>query len=236
MKWHETGRAAALLGLIYPENIYCMRCRDTIDASRIHGLCDECASAIPWAVENPFRSYMDEFAFDDVWPVARYGAHIRGMVHGLKLHGKTYIARNVGALMAERVRMEPATFDVVTAVPLHREKHRLRGFNQAALLAEYAADGAQLPFDPGLLVKPRPTASLRLADSRTRRQMLAGAFEVPAERRADVWGKRVILVDDVCTTGSTADACARALKSAGAKQVALLCFAASAGYKTVEDA
>ena len=99
---------------------------------RIHGLCDECASAIPWAVENPFRSYMDEFAFDDV-PVARYGAHVRGMVHGLKPHGKTYIARNVGALMAERVRMEPVTFDVVTAVPL-QGKHRLRGFNQAALL------------------------------------------------------------------------------------------------------
>ncbi|HCU08122.1 MAG TPA: hypothetical protein DF480_03995 [Clostridiales bacterium] len=224
-----------LAGLVYPENIYCMRCGDTIDASRRHGLCDACVRSIPWAWDNPFRSYMDEFAFDDVWPVVRYGAHVRGLIHGLKLHGQTYIAGNLGKLLAERVLMETAVYDIMTAVPLHREKRNRRGYNQAAMLAECAAAELGAVCRTELLTKPRSTGSLRLADSRMRRCMLAGAFIVPEENRQAVAGKHILLVDDVCTTGSTADACARALKEAGAAKVTLLCFAVSAGYRKEED-
>ena len=224
-----------LIGLVYPENIYCMRCGDTIDASRLHGLCDVCVRSIPWAWENPFRSCMDEFAFDDVWPVVRYGAHVRGMIHGLKLHGQTYIAENLGKLLAERVLMETAVCDMMTAVPLHKDKLNRRGYNQAALLAEYAAAELGAVCRTDLLAKPQPTGSLRLADSRMRRCMLADAFTVPEENRPAVAGKHILLVDDVCTTGSTADACARALKAAGAARVTLLCFAVSAGYRKEED-
>ncbi len=218
-----------LRGLLYPENIYCMCCGDTIDGSRIHGLCDACVKQLPWTAENPFRSVMDEFAFDDVWPVVRYGAHVRGMIHGLKLHGQTYIARNLGKLLAERVMMEAAAYDLITAVPLHKEKQNKRGYNQAEMLACYAAAELNACCWPDILTKSRPTGSLRLADSRMRRSMLADAFTVPNQSRQAVDGKCILLVDDVCTTGSTADACARALKDAGAARVTLLCFAISAG-------
>jgi len=236
MDSRKPGILRRLAELVYPRNIYCMRCGDTIDDSRRHGLCDVCIRCIPWAGENPFQAYMDEFAFDDVWPVVRYGAHVRGMVHGLKLHGQTYIARNVGQLLAERVLMESASWHVMTAVPLHREKQRRRGYNQAAMLAEYAAAELGVACRTDLLIKPRVTGSLRLADSRMRRHMLADAFKVPDCKRREIAGKHVLLVDDVCTTGSTADACARALKEAGAAGVTLLCFAASAGYRKGEDA
>lgn len=209
-----------------------MRCHDVIDSSRAHGLCDDCVLQIPWATDNPFSSYMDEFAFDDVWSVTRYGTHVRGMIHGLKLHGETYIAKNLGALMAERLLMEECAIDILTAVPLHKDKLRLRGFNQAALLGEYIAQGTGIVFLPGILIKPEPTPSLRLADSRTRRHILTGAFSVPEEYLKSVAGHHIVLVDDVCTTGTTADACAQALKCAGAVRVTLLCFAASAGYRT----
>lgn len=232
---NKTKLAGRLLKLLYPENIYCMRCGDTIDASRIHGLCDLCAREIPWAPENPFHSYMEEFAFDDVWPVARYGAHVRGMIHSLKLYGQTYIALNLGKLLAERVRMEDRPYDVITAVPLHREKQKQRGYNQAGLLAEIAARELSAAYRPDLLEKTLPTGSMRLADSRTRRRMLEGAFQVPTRYRTEIEGRHVVLVDDVCTTGSTADACARALKEAGAARVTLLCFAVSAGYRKGEE-
>jgi ComF family protein len=231
----DAGVLRRLIHLMYPDNIYCMRCGDTIDPSRIHGLCDVCIREIPWAPENPFRSYMDEFAFDDVWPVARYGAHVRGMIHALKLHGQTYIAANLGKLLAERVRLAAAPYDLITAVPLHREKQKRRGYNQAALLAEYAAGELGAPYRADLLEKRRATGSMRLADSRTRRQMLAEAFRVPDRSRSAAAGRHLLLVDDVCTTGSTADACARALKEAGAARVTLLCFAVCAGYRKGED-
>ena len=97
MPGRKTAFLRQLRGLLYPENIYCMCCGDTIDASRIHGLCDACVKQLPWTAENPFRPVMDDFAFDDIWPVVRYGAHVRGILHGLKLHGQTYIARNLGS-------------------------------------------------------------------------------------------------------------------------------------------
>lgn len=234
MNWIERSVLRTVVELVYPENIYCIRCGDVIDASRIHGLCDACRRDIPWATDNPFERYMDEFAFDDVWPVARYGYYVRGMIHRLKLQGHTYIARSIALLMAERLRLADTSFSFLAAVPMHRAKERTRGFNQAALLAEFVASEGTRPFERDVLIKPRPTESLRLADSHTRRRMLVDAFCVPLSQRGKVDGTHVVLVDDVCTTGSTADACARTLKDAGAKRVSLLCFAASAGYRREE--
>ena len=216
---------------VYPQNIYCMVCGDTIDASRVHGLCDICTKSIPWAINNPFSSYMDEFAFDDIWSVARYGSHIRGMVHSLKLHGKTYMARNMGLLMAERVLIGNMKYDALVAVPLHKGKQQRRGYNQSALLAHYAAKQLSSPFWTGGLIKTNETDSMRMADSVARRSMLADVFLVPLSYQKKMQGSHILLVDDVCTIGSTADACARALKRAGADRVTLLCFASSSGYR-----
>lgn len=223
-----------LLSMIYPPNIYCMRCGDTIDASRMHGLCDECSKCIPWAANNPFRSYMDEFAFDDVWPVTRYGSHVRGMIHSLKLYGKTYMARNMGRLMAERVLMEHTAYDGLVAVPLYKDKESKRGYNQAALLAEYTAKELEATYWKNALLKLRETGSMRMADGTARRNMLSEAVGVAPEYKVKIKNAHLLLVDDVCTTGSTADACARVLKEAGACKVTLLCFAASAGYRQFE--
>lgn len=220
---------------IYPNNIYCMRCGDTIDSSRLHGLCDNCVQFIPWATKNPFGSYMEEFAFDDVWPVTRYGSAVRGMIHSLKLYGKTYMARNMGTLLAERALMENIEYDALVSVPLYKDKERARGYNQADLLAVYASKALASPYWNRGLEKSCETGSMRMADSVTRRSMLTGAFRVPIEYVHKMQGAHILLVDDVCTTGSTADACARTLKDAGARRVTLLCFAASSGYRQFQE-
>lgn len=224
-----------VLVCLYPSNIYCMCCGDTIDATRIHGLCDACIRKIPWETTNPFKSYMDEFAFDDVWPLARYGFYVRGMLYNFKLHGKTYMARSMGLLLAERALLQAGTVDALLAVPLFKEKERRRGYNQAGLLAEYASKEMALPFLKGALEKVCQTGSIRMADSLTRRNMLRDAFCVPLKYEDEIRKKHILLVDDVCTTGSTADACARALKESGAKRVTILCFAASAGYRQFDE-
>lgn len=224
-----------ILVSLYPTNIYCMCCGDTIDDTRMHGLCDVCIKTIPWETKNPFESYMDEFAFDEVYPVARYGFHVRGMLYNLKLHGKTYMARSMGLLLAERLLLEDVGADAMIAVPLFKEKEKRRGYNQAGLLAEYASKHSSVPFWKDALEKIRETGSVRMADSEARRSMLAEVFRISLSYEEQIKGKHILLVDDVCTTGSTADACARTLKEGGAKRVTILCFAASAGYRKFED-
>ncbi len=237
MNWNrlliDSGKAA--LSAVFPENIYCICCGDVTDPSRKSGLCARCEEKMPWALDNPFRSYMDEFAFDDLWPCVRYGSYARKIMNGLKNGGQAYMAENIGRMLAERVQLEWEMPDLFAAVPSHKTKMEKRGYNQAELLARAAAKHLKLPYQKGLLEKTRATSSMRMADGRTRRGMLADSFALAPRWEELVRGRFVCLVDDVVTTGSTADACARELKAAGASRVAVLCFGASSGYKKIEE-
>ncbi len=106
--------------------------------------------------------------------------------------------------------------DVVVPVPLHRSSERERGYNQSELMARVVAADADLPFGRRLLRRVRKTApQIAMAAYEDRRRNIEGAFEC----RDDLDGQRVLLIDDVVTTGSTMSACAEALKAAGARSV-----------------
>ena len=233
MEWNSflisSGKAA--LNAVFPENIYCICCGDVLDPGQKSGLCSRCAENMPWALDNPFHSYMDEFAFDDLLPCVRYGSYARKIMNGLKNGGKSYMAENVGRMLAERLQLSWDMPDLLAAVPSHRSKQQQRGYNQAELLAESAARHLKLPYQKGLLEKTRATGSMRMADGRTRRSMLEHSFALAPRFAASLEGLHVCLVDDVVTTGSTADACARVLKDAGAGKVSVLCFGASSGTR-----
>ena len=147
-------------------------------------------------------------------------------MNGLKESGKPYMAKGPGRLMAERVKMHGGRFDALVPVPMHKEKLAKRGFNQSLLLAKAAGAELGLPVWEAL-VKPEKTASMRSSDGAARRVMLRGAFSLAEGYEEKLQGKKLLLVDDVCTTGSTADACSSVLRSAGAS-VSLLCFASAA--------
>ena len=246
--------AGRLLDLIYPQDLYCLCCEDTMQQNRIHGICDNCAAKIEWLTRNPFANRMDEFAFDGLYSCCVYGFYARKIMHGLKLHNRTYIARNIGLLMAEKLWLEgaakrpaggqalraegPAGGPAVCAivpVPSSPKKLRQRGYNQAELLASYISKELGLPLWKDVLFKTAETASMRLASGEDRRNMLQGAFEVPESACEKLAGADIILVDDVVTTGSTADACARALKDGGASKVEVLCFASTARVYNDKD-
>jgi ComF family protein len=108
-------------------------------------------------------------------------------------------------------------------VPLHRRRLWFRGFNQAALIARALADTKQLPVECRTLVRTKSTPPLKEMSMAQRRRAVAGAFALAPGRT--VRGQNVILVDDVLTTGSTASACARVLKRAGAGRVELISWA-----------
>ena len=189
MDWNnflkDSGKAA--LAAVFPENIYCICCGDVTDPDSRSGLCFRCSEKLPWVFENPFRSYMDEFAFDDVWPCVRYGSYARKIMNGLKNGGQSYMAENVGQMLAERVQLEWDMPDLFAAVPSHRSKMQKRGYNQSELLAEAVAKRLKLPYQKGLLERPHPAQHARGQLRRFLPVCLAGAGEkgVPGGRRYD---------------------------------------------------
>jgi ComF family protein len=147
------------------------------------------------------------------------GACLRALKYGRRRP----LARPLAELLADRFPFHPADFDLAVAVPLHRERLLLRGFNQALLLARGPARRFGIPLGPRVLARVRPTAPQVGLDEAARRQNLRGAFAVATPR--DVADRRVLLVDDVCTSTATAEACARALLDAGARSVDVLTVA-----------
>lgn len=147
----------------------------------------------------------------------------RGIAIRLKYGRKVALARTMARYMAPLVG-EADGGKLLVPVPLHRVRLWNRGFNQSALVARELARRLNLAADPLLLRRTRRTPPLKGMSALQRRKAVAGAFAVN-DRRSALRGKTVVLVDDVLTTGSTAEACARALKRAGAERVELISWA-----------
>jgi ComF family protein len=162
--------------------------------------------------------------FDRARAVLRYDAASRGMLLAFKHADRTDLAPYLGRWLARAGAEVLAEADIVAPVPLHWTRLFSRRYNQAALLAKAAAMEAGRPFLGDILIRRRRTKPQH-SGLAARTRNVAGAFAVPRVRRKAVEDRRVLLVDDVRTTGATLEACARALKAAGAKGVDVLTLA-----------
>jgi len=168
--------------------------------------------------------------FERAVAAATYADQSRELLHLLKFHGVRSLGRRVlGARLAEailRLEKDAAADLLVVPVPLFAARERRRGFNQATLLAAAALQRLRrlrpqwrLRLETGLLRRVRDTHSLYPLSPRQRRTALQGAFRVTAGAAAALKGREVLLIDDIMTTGATANACARVLRRAGATRV-----------------
>ncbi len=164
----------------------------------------------------------EEFpVYDKAVAYGAYDAELRELIHLLKYHQVHPTASVLGRMLASAIgKLELSDRVLVVPVPLHRSKHRQRGFNQGELIAENALKfmhDKRFRLDTRVLERVRPTVS-QIGLTRPQRQAnIRGAFRVVHLTR--VSGRDVLLVDDVMTTGTTAAECARVLRRAGAKQV-----------------
>jgi ComF family protein len=230
------GALDALVSLVFPAP--CRICEATLlEAGRIP-VCAECLAMLaPFAgpmcgqCGRPFGAHMagantpchlcrrGVYAFDVARSYAPYNdAMVRAMVL-LKYHAVTPLGDWFGARLAEMAAGEPETFaaDAVVPVPLHPLRQRERGFNQAELIARPLARRLGLPLSPLLLVRTKPRPDKLKLTRRERWETVRGAYAVQQGSQVDKL--RVLLVDDVFTTGATLDACARVLRQAGAARV-----------------
>lgn len=164
-------------------------------------------------------------ATDRIRAVARFDGTARELVHRLKYGDAVHLARAMGGLMARAGHELLAADALLVPAPLHRGRLWRRRFNQSALLAREIgrASGARAALLAVERVKPtRPQVGLSAAQ---RAENLAGAFKIPDAGQAAIAGRRVVLVDDVMTTGATVDRLARLVRRAGASSVDALVFA-----------
>lgn len=218
------GRAAdGLLELLYPRRAVCVGCGDASGLER-DWLCERCRQALAerWVgATTPPDGQIEGAA-----AAYTYGDPASGMVRALKYGGVRLLTEPMGRHMVRALEgLQPVRADCVVPVPMHRVRLRERGFNHAALLAGEVARALELPVCDALERVRNTPQQVRLDDAERRRN-LEGAIAI----REEVTGRRVLLVDDVVTTGATAGACAGALLSGGAQAVILLCFA-KAGRK-----
>lgn len=161
--------------------------------------------------------------FDRLRSFGAFDGVLRDLLHLFKYNRVAPLARPLAQLLAVVVHQEPALgqVDMVVPVPLYPRRERARGYNQAELLARELAHALDLPIAPSALARIRDTASQTGLTPRQRRENVRGAFAVRKLRdgRSQVKGKRILLIDDVATTGATLNACARTLKRAGAARV-----------------
>jgi ComF family protein len=174
----------------------------------IDGLCARCRT-------SPLQ-------IDSIRSVFYFEGPLREAIHCFKYQGRTELAGPLGDLMAAYWARRAIPADVVVPVPLHPTRLRERGYNQAALLAREMADRVDIMVDECVLARRRATRPQVDLNAGQRRENVRDAFHCPGDTLAD---KQVLLIDDVCTTGATLEACALALYAGGVRSVRALTLA-----------
>jgi ComF family protein len=172
--------------------------------------------------------------YDRARAVFRYGDESRGMILSFKHADRTDAAIAFAAWMGRAGKELLRDADVIAPVPLHYRRLVWRRYNQAALLALRLGKAATKPVTVDLLQRSRATVSQAGLGARERKRNLAGAILANAARAESIKGKRVLLIDDVLTTGATVGACARALRKAGAAGVDVLTLSRVVRAQTVD--
>uniref|UniRef100_A0A7C1SVD0 ComF family protein n=1 Tax=Agrobacterium albertimagni TaxID=147266 RepID=A0A7C1SVD0_9HYPH len=237
---HHAGLALrGLFHLIYP--LACAHCHARVASH--HALCAACWGGMR-LIDKPFCPVLGlPFAhdpgegmvspqaiahppvFDRLRSVALHEGVARHLVHDLKYRDRVDLAPMMAGWMLRAAFPEIAAADAIVCVPLHRMRMFRRMFNQSAELARHLARQSGKPFLADVLVRRKRTQQQVGLTANQRSLNVRGAFEVPDARQDLVFGKRLVLVDDVYTTGATVSAATTALKKAGAQDVTVLTFA-----------
>ena len=231
---------AARLALAIALPTLCVSCREPVEGD---GVCAECWGKLSF-IEPPYcprlgipfvydpgpellsmEAIANPPAYQRARAAVRYDEVARTLVHALKYQDRTDLAPAMGRWMARAGREMLEAADLLVPVPLHWRRAWHRRYNQSGVLARAVERQSGVKLRGELLRRVRATEQQVGLSRSQRASNVQGAFEVSADQRSEIQGRRVILIDDVLTSGATVDACARALLRAKAAQVDVLVFA-----------
>lgn len=265
--------AELILQWTFPLSTYCLCCGKAVDDTRSYSICDHCIRHIKWGnihidLKSESRHLGRPPHLDSALACVKYGLYERRLIFDLKYDGRTYVARAIGQIMADRLAAEgyaeiagqgaplssgdpnyshhrsaysccsgnqqsyngeschhDSGFDYIVPVPVHRDREKARGFNQAEKIARHLSGRVGVPVLPRAIVRDRRTAAQRSLSSEDRYFNMEGAFSMNSADAERIKGRRILLLDDVYTTGATAHHCGEVLKNAGAGRVDFIAFA-----------
>lgn len=204
-----------LLSILFPER--CPYCREVIKPSEI--ACEDCIKELPDSIFT--KIVTGEYR---VWAAVPYADNYKEAILTLKFSKKKAFAYPLAKLMAQKLNEEidVKSFDYITFVPLHKETFKERGFNQSELLANFISEITGVECLP-LLKKTRKNKPQHKLRSDKREKNVRGVFRC-VDKKA-VKDKRVLIIDDIVTTGYTLAECARVLSVSGASKICGMTFA-----------
>lgn len=222
---------------LFPSGITCFLCGDEVSESKFD-LCNKCEAKIPRVKKiclkcgTPINSMANycltckntKRFFDLARSALIYKEDVAGAIRNFKYGGKKYLAKCFAKFLNEELnKLNLTEIDYIIPVPLFPKRLKKRGYNQAQLLAEELSKTTLIPIDTTSLIRVKDTETQTELSYRQRQNNLEDAFKV--ENKKKLKGKTVLLIDDVLTTGSTANHCSKILKDAGVKVIYVLTVA-----------
>lgn len=227
-----------LLNIFFPKDIKCLICGRELDTNTLYCICDSCMEELPFNTGKTCLRCDSAISSDANYcvncknstpqykrnkSVFLYDGVVKKFVRQLKFDNKKFYASTLSNFIASEYVKLNKDFDIIIPVPIHKDREKRRGYNQATLLCTSLKEKLKLNVDENVLIKERATRSQAYLSREEREKNLEDAFRV-VDRKL-VKGKTVLLVDDVFTTGTTINECAKTLRSAGAKEVHSLTLA-----------
>lgn len=218
------------VALFFPN--YCFGCQDGL----VHGeeiLCTRCLGELPrldyyTSDDNPITNrFVGRLPIRHGWALLKFqkSGIVQNLLHELKYNNHPEIGVKLGKILAANILHFGfgKDFDLIIPVPLHSSRLRVRGYNQSAMIARGLSEVLMTPFDDSCMIRLAATKTQTKKSKVDRWENVNEVFQV--SKAEIISGKRILLVDDVITTGSTLEACARKLLDAGAAELSIACIA-----------
>ena len=189
-----------MASLDYLQGVTCLHCGKQLNEKYPQSSCPDCRAGT--------------FYYDRAYSCFAYSGIGKELIHKLKYEGKTRLTKVLARLMEERLRNEGLSIDAIVPVPIHESKYRVRGFNQSYIIAQELGERLRKPV-LDCLIRTKETKEQYNLDKTQRYLNIVDAFSVRLLYNNDKY-KRILLVDDIYTTGSTVNECSKVLKELGA--------------------
>jgi ComF family protein len=231
--------ASFIKNLVFPPQ--CSLCQEIIGDDGV--LCPKCWGELDFITDplcaicgDPFEYYLGDNIvcakctykrppYDRALSVLKINTTALSLIHALKYHDKTHLAKHLARIMVAGKKHMLADFDIITCIPMHRLKLLARYYNQAAMLAYYINKEVKKAYIPDLLLKTKNTVSQTTLGHSSRLNNVVGTFACNKKYHNLIDGKKIVIIDDVITTGATCSECAQIFKKSGAANVMILTLA-----------
>lgn len=221
--------------MLYPNEIKCIVCDNEMPYKNKYELCTNCALERNMKYCNKCGTAIDSMAiycdkcmnsnraFDEARAPIVYTDSAKKIIYKLKYGNGAYLAKILANYLADKYYETNWVADYIVYAPMHKQRKKERGYNQAEKLAKETAKLINLEVLKNILIKEKSTINLAKLNSNDREKMIANTITI--DNTIDIKDKNILLIDDVFTTGATSNECSKVLKSGGAAKVFVLTFA-----------